>query len=633
MRPSGARRQSNSKTVRNNRITRQLAMDVGSVTSAFLIFMAGPDPVRKHLMFKSISPRAVFIAILSVVILGACKEGRDVAPAMASEDSIMRFVPADTPYLFATGTPLPDDMLDKLEPKIDEMLKAYQVVFREVFRSIVAKNSGDMSEDDIQRFSAVVDELTSLLSIDGLREAGFERGSQMALFGNGLLPVLRIEVSDTKKFDAAIARMEKAAGESMSVAELDGNSYRYVGDDEMTLVIGAFDGSAVFSMIPGGFNDDQKRQLLGLRLPEKSIGETSTLTDIISTYDYTDHYVGFIDARQIASTFIDSPTGLNVALLASTEHDADEISDVCKAEIREVVEIAPRMVFGYGEVSLDALSGSMIIEMRKDIATGLSAISAPVPGLGQDPGGLLSMGVSFNLLSLREFYEARLDAMEADPFECEFFEEVQAGVAKGREALNQPMPPFVYGLRGFNAVVDDISGFDMAANKPPENVEASVLVALDDAQTIVAMGAMFSPELAGMDLQPDGVPVKLDLPQLQVVADVAYAAMLEDAVAISVGSNAESRVKSVLNADSVQPSPMFSMTMDAGRYYALIAEGMMAQNPDDDDDTKKPELSLASREALRDAMIVVGDMYDRMAFDIRFTERGMELESRVTLKD
>ncbi|MDH3748090.1 MAG: hypothetical protein OER97_07755 [Gammaproteobacteria bacterium] len=584
-------------------------------------------------MFKSIGPRAVFIAVLSVVILGACKDGTSVSPELASEDSILRFVPAGTPYLFATGTPLPDEMLDKFEPKVDEMLKAYQVVFREVFRSMVAKNSGDMSEDDIQRFSAVVDELTSLLSIDGLRNAGFERGSQLALFGNGLLPVMRIEVSDEKKFDAAIARMEEAAGESMSVAELDGNSYRYVGDDDIRLVIGAFDGTAVFSVVPGGFDDDQTRQLLGLTLPDTSIAETSTVADIISTYDYTDHYVGFIDARRIASTFIDSPTGLDVALLASMEHDADEISDVCKAEIREVVEIAPRLVIGYDEVSLDALSGSMVVEMRDDIATGLSTVSAPVPGLGQDPGGLLSMGVSFNLLALREFYEARLDAMEADPFECEYFEDLQAGVAKGRAALNQPMPPFVYGLRGFNAVVDDISDFDMANDKPPENVEASVLVALEDAQTMVAMGAMFSPELAGMDLQPDGVPVQLDLPQLQAVGDVVYAAMLQDAVAISVGSNAESRVKSVLNADSVQPPPMFSMTMDAGRYYALIAQSIMVDRYGNDDEGTKLELSLASREALRDAMLVIGDMYDRMAFDIRFTERGMELDSRVTLKD
>lgn len=581
-------------------------------------------------MFKSTSLRAVIIAVISTVVLGACKEGADVSSELASEGSILRFVPADTPYIFATGTPLPDDMLDKLEPKVDEMLKAYQVVFREVFRSILAKNSGDMSADDIQRFSAVVDELTSLLSIDGLREAGFERNSRLALFGNGLLPVLRIEISGDDKFDAAIEKIEEAAGESMSVAELDGNSYRYVGDDELMLVIGAFDGSAVFSMVPGGFDDDQTRQLLGLTLPDTSLAETGTLADIISTYDYTDHYIGFVDARRIASTFIDGPTGLNKALLASMDKDAEDISDDCKAEIRDLVEIAPRMVFGYDEVSVNEMSGSMIIEMRDDIATGLSTIAALVPGLGQDPGGLFSMGVSFNLKSLREFYEARLDAMEADPFECEYFEDLQAGVAKGRDALNQPLPPMVYGLRGFNAVVDDISSFDMANGKPPEKVDASVLVALEDAQSMLAMGAMFSPELASLDLQPDGVPVLLDLPQFQAVGEVVYAAMLQDAIAIAVGSNAESRVKAVLGADSVQPPPMFSMTMDAGRYYALIADGMMLENGGDND---KAELSLASREAMRDAMLTIGEMYDRMAVDIRFTERGMEVESRVTLKD
>jgi hypothetical protein len=233
---------------------------------------------------------------------------------------------------------------------------------------------------------------------------------------------------------------------------------------------------------------------------------------------------------------------------------------------------------------------------------------------------------------LREFYEARLEALEADPFECEYFEDLQAGVAKGRAALNQPLPPVVYGFRGFNAVVDDIGDFDMASNRPPEDIDASVLIALDDAETMVAMGAMFSPELAGLNLQSDGEPVRLELPQLQAVSDAVYAAMVQDAVAISVGRDAESRVKTVLNADSVQPPPMFSMTMDAGRYYTLIAEGMMVDSANDDA-AKGTELSPESREALRDAMLSVGEMYDRMAFDIRFTERGMEVKSRVTLKD
>lgn len=582
-------------------------------------------------MLMTITPRRALIAVLSLLVLGACKEGGSVDGGLTGDDSVLRFVPAETPYLFTTGRPLPDDVLDKLEPKLDDMLKAYQVVFREVFRSALAKNAEDMSTEEMQRLSAVVDELASLFSVQGLRDAGIERGSQAAVFSHGLLPVARLEVSDADLFDAAISRIEEAAGESMSVAELDGESYRYVGDDEGRLIIGVFDDSAVFTLVPAAMPEKTLKTVLGKTLPSRSIADTDTLADILETYDYSDYYIGFVDARRIASIIIDQPDDLDIAMFDEDDSDETEISPICKAEIMQIVDIAPRLVFGYNEIDADKMRGSMVVELRPDLAQELSGIAALVPGLGTDPGGLVSLGVSFNLLALREFYEARLDAMEADPYECEYFADLQAGVAKGREALNQPLPPVVYAFRGFNAVVDDIGDFDMASAQPPTDIDASILLALEDAQTMVAMGAMFSPELASLDLQPDGKPVMLDLPQMQALGQIVYAAMHENAVALSVGADAESRVSNVLNAASAQPPPMFSMTMDAGRYYALIAEAMMLEN--DEGEGKDVDLSLASREALRDAMLAVGELYDRMAVDIRFTERGMEIESLVTLKD
>ncbi|NNC76974.1 MAG: hypothetical protein HKN77_03360, partial [Woeseiaceae bacterium] len=437
-------------------------------------------------MLKSSIVRAIALFVISFVVLAACKEGGKGVNTLSSDDNLLRFVPADTPYVFASGKPLPDDLVDSLEPRIDEILKAYQIVLREIARSVIAKNAEGMDVDDIQRASAIVDELTTLLSIQGMRDAGFERNSGFVMFGHGLLPVIRIEVSDPALFDAAIVRIEKAAGEAMDKGAIDGQSYRYVGDDDGSLVLAAMEDSVVFTFIPADFNDGQKRQLLGLTLPEKNIGGADTLPAIISKYEYSDYYIGFIDNQRIASTFIDEPKGLDAALMGAVGDDAPQISDVCKAEIRDMVGVAPRIVFGYDKITEDQMDGSFVLELRPDLAQGLTSIAAMVPGLGQDPGGLMSMGFSVNLLEMRSFYEARLDAMEADPFECEYFQEFQAGVAKGRDALNQPVPPIVYGFRGFNLVVDDVGDFDMANNQPPQEIDASLLVAMEDAQAIVA---------------------------------------------------------------------------------------------------------------------------------------------------
>lgn len=577
-------------------------------------------------MLKLVRNRATVFAVAMTLCLSACSsDGPSSSDALSDEDGILRFVPADTPYLLATGSPLPDDLLDEIEPEMELMMDAYQTIVRSTLQESIEDTGAPMSDEQIELLSAIVSELTSLMSTEGLRNAGFERDSRMAFFGHGLLPVLRIEVSDEQKFEDMIGRIEEAAGESMNVGEIDGESYRYAGGEGGNIVIGTIEGHAVFTFLPAVLGDDELRILLGLTLPEQSIAATSRLGDIAETYGYTDHYIGLIDVMQLASVFVDEPSGLNAPLLEAIEYDDSELTDVCRDEIREMAGVAPRIVFGYDTISLERISGSLVVEMREDIAAGLAATAAPVPGLGADFGGLISFGMSGDYGAVREFIEARIDAFEADPYECEIFADMQAGLEQMREGMNQPLPPVVYSFRGFNVVIDDVEGLDIASGQPPspDAVDASAMVAMRDAQAMLAMGAMFSPELASLQIEPNGEAVALDLPQIRDMGVTVYAAMSEDGIAISIGDDAEDRVTEVLNADVVEPTPVFGMAMDAGRYYELIAQSMM-EDPND-------ELSVESREALRDVMLAVGDIYDRISFDLRFTENGIEVGTVVTI--
>ncbi len=576
-------------------------------------------------MLKLVWNRATVFAVATTLFLSACSSDEPSSDAFVDEDSILRFVPADTPYLLATGTPLPDELLDEIEPEMEMMMEAYQTIIRSALQESVQETGAPMSDEQIEWLTAILNELTSLVSVDGLRDAGFERDSRMAFFGHGLLPVLRIEVSDEQKFEDMITRIEEAAGESMNVGEIDGESYRYAGGEGGNIIIGTFEGNAVFTYLPPMMGDDELRMLLGLTLPDESIAATSTLGDIAEKYGYTDHYIGLIDIMQVASVFIDEPSGLNAPLLEAFEYDRSELSEVCREEFREMAGVAPRMVFGYDTVNLEKISGSFVIEMREDIATGLAATAAPVPGLGTDFGGLISFGMGGDYGATKDFIEARIDAFEADPFECEAFAELQFTMEQMREGLNQPLPPVIYSFRGFNVVVDDVEGFDIAANEPPspDAIDATAMVAMADAQAMVAMGAMFVPQLAALDLQPDGNPIALDLPEIEAMGVTVYAAMVDDGLAISMGDDAEDRVTEILNAEIIEPTPVFSMAMDAGRYYELIAESVMIDTDDNLDDE--------TREALRDTLLAVGDIYDRLTLDMRFTENGIEVSTVVTI--
>jgi len=575
-------------------------------------------------MFKSISTRVFAVFAISTLMVAGCGKDEETV----ADDTLLKYVPADTPYVFASLEPLPDDIMDELEPMIDRVLVSYRSVLEEV---IVAKEAELIEEqrtsEDTQKVKAFVEGLSTLLSVEGMREAGIARDSLMAFYGNGLLPVMRIELSDGALFEAAIARLEQQGGDQMLVADFEGQSYRYFDAEELRILIAVVEDQAVFAMVPAAFDDAQTGRALGLTLPDSSITDSTVLQDIISKYDYTNHVVGFVDVAAIAERFVGEPSGLDVDLMALLEVDDTELSNVCKEEIRDVAGVVPRMVAGYTGISAKRFDSSVVFELRDDIATGLQALPAVVPGLGGDHGGLMSFGMSLDVKEARSFMEARLDAMEADPFECEHFADLQGGVAQARESLNQPLPPMVYDFKGFVAIIDEIEGLDVASQTPPTSVDGSFLLAMDNAQGLVAMGAMFSPELAALNLQPGGDPVALDLPQLQAMGISAFAALTDSAVAVSVGEESESEVQGMLNAEGSTPAPFVSFSIDAARYYSFMGEAIGAGEAVEDSPT--PEM----KAALQNMMMSVADLYDRMSGDVLFTENGIEMHVTETLKD
>jgi hypothetical protein len=583
-------------------------------------------------MLKSIDRKVFLTALISAFLFAACSKSDDTGDTtvFSSNDTILRYVAADTPYIFAAIEPLPDDVLDKIEPHVDQMMESYQAILK----AAISAQQKEMSEekrnsDEVQKLTAVVEEMTSLLSIEGLRGAGFSRESTGAFYGNGLLPVVRWELSDGALFEAALSRIEDKAGQKLPVADIGEYSYRYFDADKVRFIIAVLDNQAVITLLPAESDEAKTSLALGLTLPADSITDSDTLREIAATYGYTNHYIGFFDFERIATRFTGVASGSDADLLALMDHDAAELSDVCRTEIQATAGIAPRMVMGYTTVELNRFESSVVVELRSDIAAGLSQLPAVVPGLGGDPGGLLSFGFSLDAKAAREFFEARLDVLEAEPYECELFADLQASLANGRAALAQPVPPMVYDFRGFLAVIDDIEGLDIGSRTPPTSIDGRFMLAMDNAQALVSMGALFSPEVAELNLQTDGKPVQLNNAQIRSMGFDAYAALTENALAIGLGENAERALVDMLAVKPDEAGPFMSFSMDAARYYSFIGDAVAMSEQDDDGKAPPPEIQAA----VNDIMDVISELYDRMSVDVDLTERGIELNSSVTLKD
>jgi hypothetical protein len=543
---------------------------------------------------------------------------------------ILQYIPADTPYAMAFTKPFPDELMDKFEPSMDKMLSAYQRMMRyRLSEHLIELSAQEDGAEKAERLQSFMDEMLSLMSIKGLRDAGIGRDSLFAIYGDGMLPVFRIGITDIEKFEATIVRLESQAKEKFMLGELLGKSYRYRNFDELKLVIATFGKDAVITLVPAGLDDERLALTLGIKKPRNNLARSKDLARISKEYGFTDHFVGFVDVERVAATFTGDPTGQNADLLEMLDIDAEDTPPECRAELAELASVAPRVVMGYTAVGTDALETGMVVELREDIASGLATFPAAVPGLGTDLGGLFSFGFSIDLMAVRTFYESRLDALEADPFECENFADVNANVAKGREALAKPLPPVVYSFRGMLANVTGIEGLDFATDQPPDSVDASILVAIENAQDLVTMAAMMSPEIAALNLLPDGKAKALELPQLEAVAEQAFAALSQDGLSIALGDAAADEAEAMLQADVPGSTPFVSFNMDAKKYYEFVGNAVI-KTDEDEEGEPMPE---AMRTAMRDAMVSSGDMYERMAINVHLTKRGIEMSSRMTLAE
>ncbi len=552
------------------------------------------------------------------------------ADAARKAKDLLQYIPEDTPYVMAFTRPLPDEIMDKFEPAIDKTLSAYRQILRyKMSEQLVALSAEEGGAEKAEQLQAVVDELLALMSIQGIRDAGLGRDALFAAYGDGLIPVFRIALSNSAQFDAAIARIEAKASEKLPTATLQGQTFRYVDLDEMRVIIATINRDAVIALVPNVFTEERLARTLGLTKPRSSLAQSKTFRALNKEYGFTDHFTGFIDVERIAAAFISDPGGQNEEFLAMAKHGMTELSDQCKAEYMSLAGIAPRIVFGYTTVNSRYLDTGMVVELRDDIASGLATLPAAVPGLGPDLGGLFSFGMSLDPMAMRSFYEARLDVMEADPFECATLADLQNSTVKGRAALAQPVPPVVYSFRGFLANVTNIEGMDVTTQTPPSSIDASFLFAMENAEALVTMAAMLSPEIAALNLLPDGKAKILDLPQLAEIADQAFAALSSGGLSVSLGEGAEANAEAMLQAEVVKDKPFISVAFDAKRYYEFVGQAAMEGS----DSEEGEEVPVALRAAIRDAVVSSGEMYDRMAFNVHFTDRGIEVNSRMTLAD
>jgi hypothetical protein len=309
---------------------------------------------------------------------------------------------------------------------------------------------------------------------------------------------------------------------------------------------------------------------------------------------------------------------------------ADAVPPVCRDEFRGAAAVAPRIVGGYTELDTSAMAASLVVELRDDIAAGLARIPTPVPGLGAETDVMIAFGLAADVARAREFALARLDAIAADPFECEAFAGLQAAIPELRLALTQPLPLPVDALKGLSLTLD-IGDFDInSATGLPSDIEMSALVVTDDVEGTIAMLAAMDPAIAALDLQPDGQLVELTGPNAffgpgaNPFGSIVFGATTTS-IGVGLGEAGDAALERLLQARPGDPATVMSMSMDLARYYSLVADLLVGQAFAGD-----PQ-SVAVAASMSEMMRSIQAIYTRETIAVRFTGRGIEVPIRLEL--
>lgn len=573
-------------------------------------------------------PRLLRILPLTAVLAAmfACtQDAEQVAPGL------LQHVPADTPYAFVTSELLPEDLRDRLGKHYAVQLASQRAAFARVRKQLEeTEDTGPMAQKGRELFAvldALFTEFEGRDSVAELRELGIEPVTRSVFYGIGVLPALRVEIADAAKLNAMLDRVEQRAGVSATRGELAGQGYRRIDLGDVDIVLAVSDRHLIGGLLADALFDRDLPLLLGQSLPEHSLAAAGDIKALIERYAFTGYGEGFIRLDELVATVLGEGSVRNREVMQALGAMSPPVSDGCTQLARQVVAGMPRMVMGIRAADDKQMVTRGIWESTPAVASYLQKLAAPVPGVGAAHNGLVAFGMGLDLPRLRNGIDALLRFVSANGGQCEWIDPdtLQAVMPQ----LNLALGPMTAGIKGFNLQIDDIAIDPQTLE--PTNISAGLLAAVDDPRGIFALGAMFNPALAAIQIPDDGsfveVPSELGLEQGTPPLKVA---VRDRALLLLAGGASAELAAQLSNAVAVTPSPV--LAIDYGVHQLVERFGDVMERAADDLGARG-ELDIAAevRDQLN-SLRLQAQVFDRLRVSVHASEDGMVMDQVMELR-
>lgn len=550
---------------------------------------------------------AVTLALISAGLLSGCSDDS----ASTEEVSMLDYIPADSPYFMASSDAMPEqeafDLYQRMQPMaglesdLDELRDTLVDIDDEVSRSMM------------KLLIAMGEELDGVESLDDFHALGLKVSPRAALYGLGILPVLRMQLQDEEAFRETLQRILNKAEINPSTATTNGTDYWVLTPEApVKAILVIEDQQLLMSVVPHDASDELLAQVLGGDLPDSNLGDSGALAELEQRHDFTPYGAGEVDFSRLLNE-LSSPTHSGTqALMDAVEAEQLDLS-ACQADIDRITGRFPGLVLGMREYNQDRMEMNVILETDEAIVSDLRALTTQVPGLGSTEG-MASFGMGLNLPLLLQTVQKYAQEVRQNPFSCDELQDLNSAWTEINMAMNNPATMMIgSALSGLRARIDSLT---MTDGEPSGS--GILTLASPNPMGLVTTAGAFVPELGALELEPGGEAKQIESMMLPPETPALYAAMSDNAIALGADINDPASLQEALQAPASEHDLLLHGHL-TGEFYHSLAD-VMEQVPSD-------ELEASDIEMFRQ----YADIYKNMEYWFRVDDAGVEMSFSLEL--
>ena len=480
------------------------------------------------------------LLIVAALVAACSHPSSSTSPTSGSwkGPDMLAHVPADTPYLFALLEPPSDAVRAKMPGSMDSFVLP---ALKESASVPLDKRLG--LDPEKRALLGIMDTARGTDPTKWLENLGFAKNGHWVVYGMGVWPVVRIEVSDAAKLRGIVAEAVKTlAMPELQKLDSAGVPYWVASRLGMSAVVSVTDHELVAAVVPAQSLAAVLPVVLGQKPMDHNLRDSGEVADVMARYHLAPATIGMLDTRRVIAALERRDDLATTSVFTAP---------ACHADYERMAAAVPRMVLGYHQLDTQGFSASLAIEIAPEVAKQLASLHSAMPAAPDPAHAMLSLVVAADVDAGLAVMRSWLQGLADRPFQCEQLAITKMVVAGALEQTKTLIPAELKGLRGGQLVVED-------ASESPPGGAGYMLVAGD--QIAIALGQAVQKVGMGLSLAPDGQPLELPVGMLGMPGlTSAHLAMHTSRAALAVGPQSKTEVTAALAAPNAARSPLIDV--------------------------------------------------------------------------